>query len=66
MALVSSDWTPRVDVEEDELIDLDLFEAASLKRKPPELRMTYSERFARLQATTGLTAFELFQNRNAS
>jgi len=63
MALVSSDWTLRVDAKGDELIDLDLFETASLKRKPSELRLTYSERRARLQATTGLTASELCQEK---
>ena len=46
---------------EDELMDLDLAEQYSSKRRMGQLQLNYSQRRHRLSATTGLTAFELLQ-----
>mmetsp|Transcript_54 Transcript_54/g.111 ORF Transcript_54/g.111 Transcript_54/m.111 type:complete len:233 (-) Transcript_54:193-891(-) len=51
-------WTH---AEDDECIDLDVYERFAPKRNMYELRMSYQERRARLEAATGLSPAELLQ-----
>ena len=47
--------------EDDECIDLDVYERFAPKRSMYELRLSYQERRSRLQAATGLSPAELLQ-----
>ena len=57
MAL-TSDWSHD---EEDEIVDLELYESSSLKRRQGALRLTFAQRRDRLQASKGLSGSELWQ-----
>lgn len=47
--------------EDEELVDLELAEGHSAKRRMGQLQLNYSQRRQRLQATTGLTSCQLLQ-----
>lgn len=57
MAL-TCDWTT---ADQDECIDLDVYERYAPKRSIRELRLSYHERRCRLQASTGLSPAQLLQ-----
>lgn len=57
MAL-TSDWSHD---DEDEIVDLEVYESSSLKRRQGALRLTFAQRRDRLRASKGLSGSELWQ-----